>query len=277
MNFDWELKTTTQDSFELIEICKQEKPVLFLKLIDLESLLNKGNLVESEINDFRLKQTEIRSKGIAAVTLWEDIWYDKREIVLSRLNAILEISERIPGRVTRARKLDKPTANDFLDKNHLQGSVASKIRYGLFLPKRYFRVLDPDYQIDTGIEELLVAVATFSHPRTFEKEGKPFRSYELIRFANLRNTTVVGGFDKLLSAFTEEYKPGDIMTYADMEWSDGASYRRLGFQEILDKRPIHFWLDPTSNIRYSDNRKPENNQLIEIYNAGSRKFVKTIN
>lgn len=277
MHFDWDLKTTVNDLFELIEIKRNEQTVLFLRLIDLETWLSKGNLIESEIADFRIKQTEIRSKGISSVTLWEDIWFNKKEIVQSRLNAILGISERIPGRVTQARKLDKPTVNDFLDKNHLQGSVASKIRYGLFLPKRYFRVLNPDYQIDTGIEELLVAVATFSHPRTFEREGKPFRSYELIRFANLRNTTVVGGFDKLLRAFTEEYKPGDIMTYADLEWSDGASYRRLGFEEISDKYPVHFWLDPMGNVRYSENRKPESDNLIEIYNAGSRKFVKTIN
>ncbi|GLU56098.1 hypothetical protein Dfri01_55590 [Dyadobacter frigoris] len=276
MHFDWEAKTTVKDSFELIEVRKNEKTVLVLKLIDLETWQNNGNLNESEIADFIINQSEIRSKGISIVTLWEDIWYAKRGIVQSRLNAILGISQRIPGRVTQARKLDKPTANDFLDKNHLQGSVSSKIRYGLFLPKRYFRVLNADFQIDTGIEELLVAVATFSHPRTFEREGKLYRSYELIRFSNLRNTTVVGGFDKLLRAFTEEYKPGDIMTYADLEWSDGTSYRRLGFEEISDKDPVHFWLDPTLNVRYSENRKPESDKLIEIYNAGSRKFVKTI-
>ncbi|MCF0055401.1 hypothetical protein [Dyadobacter sp. CY356] len=276
MNFDWMLKRTDKDHFDLIEIWKNDRLVLLLRLIDLETWLNRGNLLVSEIDDFKDKQTLLRSTGIASVTLWEDIWFNKKEIVQSRLNAITGISERIPGRVTQARKLDKPTAKDFLDKNHLQGSVNSKIRYGLFLPKRYFRVLSTGYQLDSGIEELLVAVATFSHPRTFERNGGLYRSYELIRFANLRNTTVVGGFDKLLRAFTDEYKPGDIMTYADLEWSDGASYSRLGFDEISDKDPVQFWLDPTLNVRYTDNRRPENDKLIEVYNAGSRKFVKTI-
>lgn len=276
MDFDWEVKTNTENLFEWIEIRKKEKVILVLKLIDFETWYGKKDLVKGDLTDFKTKQGDLRSSGILTITLWEDIWYQKKEIVQSRLNAILGISERIPGRVTQARKLDKPTANEFLDKNHLQGSVTSKIRYGLFLPKRYFRVLNPDYQIDTQIEELLVAVATFSHPRTFEQDGETYRSYELIRFANLRNTTVVGGFDKLLRAFMEEYRPGDIMTYADLEWSDGASYRRLGFEEISDKDPVHFWLDPELYIRYSDKRKPENDQLIEIYNSGSRKFVKTI-
>ncbi|WP_159467371.1 hypothetical protein [Dyadobacter sp. 3J3] len=276
MHFDWELKTSANDLFDLIEIRKNERIFLFLKLINLKSWQDQKIIVESETAVFKIKRAEFRSNGIATITLWEDVWYNKREIVQSRLNAILGISERIPGRVTQIRKLDKLTANDFLDKNHLQGSVSSKIRYGLFLPKRYFRVLSADYQIDTGIEELLVAVATFSHPRTFEREEIPYRSYELIRFANLRNTTVVGGFDKLLQAFTLDYRPGDIMTYADLEWSDGASYRRLGFEAISDKDPVRFWLDPVRNIRYSDNRKPEDDKLIEIYNDGSRKFVKTI-
>eukprot|EP01034_Spumella_vulgaris_P038238 gene38238-47211_t len=35
------------------------------------------------------------------------------------------------------------------------------------------------------------------------------------------------------------------MTYADLEWSDGASYRRLGFEAISDKDPVRFWLDPS--------------------------------
>ncbi|MBE9462771.1 hypothetical protein ACFP1I_08920 [Dyadobacter subterraneus] len=260
-------------AFTSLEI-KHSGNTLILVLIELDVWLTIKNKKE-EIIGLLNRLTSKRNQKISCVILWEDVWYQKNEIVQSRLNAILGISERIPGRVTQVRKLDKPTANDFLDKNHLQGSATSRIRYGLFLPKRYFRVLNPDYQIDTGIEELLVAVATFSHPRTFEKQGKPFRSYELIRFANLRNTTVVGGFDKLIRAFTDHYEPGDIMTYADLEWSDGASYRRLGFEEISDKDPVSFWIDPFINMRYSENRKPEIDGLIEIYNAGSRKFVKT--
>lgn len=254
---------------------KYSEKILFIVLIE-KDIWNDVENEKEEISNLAGAMALLRQRGINCVMLWEDIWERQNEIVQSRLNAILGISQRIPGRVTKVRKLDKPAANDFLDKNHLQGSVSSRIRYGLFLPKRYFRVLNAEYQIDTGIEELLVGVATFSHPRTFERDGETYRSYELIRFANLRNTTVVGGFDKLLRAFTEEYKPGDIMTYADLEWSDGASYRRLGFEEISDRDPVHFWLDPTLNIRFSDNRKPENDQLIEIYNIGSRKFVKTI-
>jgi hypothetical protein len=276
MHFDYTIKHDVRTLFGLVEIRKQEKILLCLKLIEIKSLLDKADAAESEIVYFRSGQNELRAAGIAVVMLWEDVWYTRKEIIKSRLSAILGVSQRIPGRVTQAREINRPAAADFLDKNHLQGSVTSKIRYGLFLPQRYFRVLDTDFQIDTSLEELLVAVATFSHPRIFERGGIPFRSYELSRFANLKNTTVVGGFDKMLRAFTEDYKPGDIMTYADLEWSDGASYKRLGFKEISDKDPIPFLLDPSSNIRYPEKRYPDHDKLIRIYNAGSRKFVKDI-
>jgi hypothetical protein len=276
MHFDYTIKHDSRTIFDLVEIRKQDKVLLCLKLIDIKLWLENEKAAQSELLEFKTKQSEIRATDIAVVTLWEDVWYTKKEIVKSRISAILGISQRIPGRVTQVRKIDRPTAADFLDNNHLQGSVASKIRYGLFLPKRYFRVLNTDFQIDTNLDELLVAVATFSHPRTFERDGNAFRSYELSRFANLKNTTVVGGFDKLIRAFTEDYKPGDIMTYADLEWSDGASYKRLGFKEITDKEPIPFLLDPSTNTRYPENRYPEHDKLIRIYNAGSRKFVKDI-
>ena len=66
-----------------------------------------------------------------------------------------------------------------------------------------------------------MAVATFSGGRTLKfGDRKNQRSYELIRFATLKEFVVIGGFDKLLKAFCKEHQPDDIMTYADRDWSD---------------------------------------------------------
>jgi hypothetical protein len=276
MHFDCLIQEDRQSFIYQVEIKKNGQYLLCLRFRDLNSQSTPENVSASEIAELYAEQSSLRAAGIAVVTLWEDVWYAKKEIVKSRISAILGISQRIPGRVTEARKIDRPTAADFLEENHLQGVVSSKIRYGLFLPERYYRVLDADYQMDRTAKECLVAVATFSHPRTFEREGNPFRSYELTRFANLKNTTVVGGFDKLLHAFTSDYLPGDIMTYADLEWSDGASYRRLGFEAVSDKGPICFRVDPLTNTRYPENRASGHDKLIKVYNEGSRKFVRDI-
>ena len=36
---------------------------------------------------------------------------------------------------------------------------------------------------------------------------------------------------KLLKAFVREVGPDDVMSYADLEWTDGEVYDRLGFRE----------------------------------------------
>ena len=264
------------DCFDLLNVKVNDKTVLIIRLISLKTWVNLKNQALGKFQGLLLKQKDNRHAGIACVILWEDLWIMENEIVESRLSAILGISQRIPGRMTKVRRIDKPTAVDFLNKNHLQHSVSAKFKYGLYLPKQYFRILKAENQFDTSAPELLVGVATFSHPRIFEREGKPFRSYELIRFANLKYSTVVGGFDKLLRAFEEDCKPDDIMTYADLDWSDGASYKRLGFDAVSEKDPIPFYLDLTSLKRFSI---PGNNDIqsrIQVYNGGSRKFVKEI-
>jgi hypothetical protein len=139
------------------------------------------------------------------------------------------------------------------------------------------------FQFDQSADEMLIAVATFSNARIFEKNGQPFRSHELIRFASLQGTNVVGALDKLLNAFIREKSPDDIMTYADLEWSDGRSYQRLGFQEKGRIAPRKAYVNPGNMLR--THRKPEpgesqQNSPIEyltVYNLGSIKYVKTIN
>ena len=153
-------------------------------------------------------------KAARQVTVWEDLWRTKQPIVKSRIAALLGISERIPARLTEVRRLDRPTTLTFLQENHLQDAVLSKFKYGLFLPKKHYRVLQND--------ELLVAVAAFARPRHFVRGELPYHSYELVRFANLLNTTVVGGLDKLLSHFIKQHQPDDLMTYADLDRKDMA-------------------------------------------------------
>ncbi len=183
--------------------------------------------------------------------------------------------------MTQVRRLDRPTTLHFLQNNHLQDPVLSKYKYGLFLPQRYFRVLRTP---PPAAEELLVAVATFARPRTFTRHGLPHQSYELVRFANLLNMTVVGGMDKLMQYFVRQHQPNDIMTYVDLEGSTGQSYLKLGFEPHGDTLPLPFWVHLPTMIRYSPHRLPEGTTeasapkhgYVKIQNGGSRKFVKVV-
>ena len=97
---------------------------------------------------------------------------------------------------------------------------------------------------DSGIAPgTLVAVATFSNARKWIKGDKTIRSYEWTRYASRPGVRLSGGMGKLLKAFIEEVLPDDIMTYADLEWSEGKVYEALGFALEGHKEPVNFYID----------------------------------
>ena len=226
----------------------------------------------------------LAADGIKVIHLWEDVWYFKKAVVQSRLRAAFGISQRIPARLTKVRRIDKPTLERFMDVHHLQVSTNAKFKYGLFLPKNYQRILKDDSpatpfltQQMTIQGEALVAVASFSGGKNILREGEAFRSFELIRFANHLDCTVVGGLDKLLKAFVTELQPDDMMTYADRDWSDGRSYERLGFERMGATPPHTFWVNPNTWERhYAERLLPDDIGLhwIKVYNSGNWKFLK---
>lgn len=244
---------------------------------------------------FQQLSESFSAEGKRIIHLWEDVWHQKPAVVLSRLRALMGQSVRIPARLTQVQRIDRPTLDQFLSTHHLQVVTQSKYKYGLFLPARYFRVLPDAFKatyLSNETDERLVAVATFSHPRTITRDGLPFRSFEMVRFANHLDTTVVGGIDKLLKAFvTDQYAlhpPAaghpfiDIMTYADRDWSDGRSYERLGFTRLDLTPPQQFWIRPGEWTRYYPHRLPEGlseaemtaHGYLPVFNAGSIKFLK---
>ena len=237
---------------------------LVLHCITLDIVVNAPTFYQNLSNAFA-------QKNLKLIHIWEDVWQSKQEIVKSRILSLLGKSETIPARLTQVRRIDKPMLDKFLSVNHLQGTVAAKLKYGLFLPKRYFRVINTNITPSfINSDELLVAVASFSNAKKIMRGKEEFRSYELIRFANLKGHTVVGGLNKLLKNFIREQNPDDIMTYADSDWSDGSNYEKLGFERIEQTSPLAFELD---NQTFTRKLKIINTEKASIYNAGNSKFL----
>jgi hypothetical protein len=257
-----------------------EIPFKFIVKRDKESVNTQFYFPEKQISiqcihlaDYQQNNQIESASEHRTIRIWEDVWKAKPEIVQSRIRAIFGISQRIPARMTKVERIDKPTADRFLIQNHLQASVSAKLKYGLFLPPQYFRILK-NRPIDQS--PLLVAVATFSGSKPIERDGELFRSFELIRFANLLNCTVVGGFDKLLKNFIKEQNPDDIMSYADRDWSDGNSYEQTGFELIGTTSPQDFWVNGHSFERITSRQKElQNNHgdFIEVHNFGNLKYL----
>lgn len=165
---------------------------------------------------YHLEKTEACERlGIKLIQIFEDEWQAKREIVSSRLVAICQKATRIFARACIVKPVLIKDATSFLEANHIQGSVGSKVRLGL-------------YQADK-----LVALMTFGAPRFNHSYD-----WELLRYCTALNCVVVGGPSKLLAAF-KAVNQGSIISYADRRWSTGQLYHNLGFTE-LDPSPPSF-------------------------------------
>ena len=175
----------------------------------------------------------------------EDRWHRQPEMMKSRLLAHLEIFTPVYARNCEIRRIDKFTSAEFLGRTHAYGDAACKYRYGMFLKRSTGHIAkEGRCDIPAGT---LIAVGTFSNARKWIKNGKEIRSYEWTRFASLPGLRISGGMGKILNAFIEEVQPDDIMSYADLEWSEGTVYEQLGFRLEGQKYPVMFGIDSEWN------------------------------
>ena len=176
--------------------------------------------------DYHLTKTEkCLERGIRLIHVFEDEWNEKQEIVKDRIRSILGIGqERVFARKCRVCEIDAKTSNEFLEENHLQGGDNSSMRYGLFH------------------KDELVAVMTFGKPR-FNRNY----DWELIRFSSKLGTSVVGGASKLLKHFRNEHS-GSIVSYADMRYSNGNVYEKIGFAKAGASKPNYWYVKGTEKL-----------------------------
>ena len=161
-----------------------------------------------------------------------------------------------------------------MNENHSYGHAACRYCYGLFL-KRHTGHIAKEMESGelNGMRDdrgRLIAVATFSNARKWIKDGKEIRSYEWTRYASIPDLRVSGGMGKLLKAFIKEVNPDDIMSYADLEWSEGEVYKRLGFNAESLKDPVLFRIDSGTWERIPVKSEMYGNLFFR--NFGSRKF-----
>jgi hypothetical protein len=119
---------------------------------------------------------------------------------------------------------DNKLVRNFLEMNHLQGFVGSKIKLGLFYNNE------------------LVSLMTYgSYRKAMGKKGSD-SSYEMLRFCNKLNINVIGGASKLFKYFIKNYDPIEVISYADRSWSNGDLYIKLGFKFIHKTNPNYYYI-----------------------------------
>ena len=230
-----------EDDFRIIFI---KNCNLVLNLISINGSFNPQELVNL--------QQKFYNNNLSLVHLWEDVFCSKPNQVIKRIKSLAGKNARIHGRKTKVFKITKPEADIFLNENHLQGAVSSRYKFGLFF------------------NDELVAVATFSALRKMN-HSENYKSIELIRFAVKAGFSVSGGLSKLIVHVRENIKPNDVMSYADRDWSAGASYLKLGFEQVSFTEPQVFEIDESFKrtlVKTSDSTLSK-----KVFNTGSIKFI----
>jgi hypothetical protein len=182
------------------------------------------------------KTIACEERGIRLFHVFEDEWQYKQEIVKSMIrNLFNQTTRKIYARKCEIREVDSKDSRKFLNNNHLQGYCNSQVRLGLYHNNE------------------LVSLMTFGKSRHFVGNGKT--EWELLRFCNAINTTVIGGASKLLNHFIKEYNPNEIISYADRRWSNGNLYEKLGFKKYNESKPSYYYIIDRKRIYRFNLRK----------------------
>lgn len=214
------------------------------------------------------KYLDCREKGIYLIQIWEDDWRYKKEIVKSiLLNKLGKNNNKIFARKCEIKHVDEKSRKVFLDKNHLQGDVRSSINIGLYY------------------NDILVSLMTFGSRKINNKE-----QFELIRFCNVLNTTVIGGASKLFTYFINTNSFDYLISYSDNSISSGEIYRTLGFTSDESSTINYYWCDGKYKYhRFNFNKKRlvklgfdkslteieimHNRGYYRIYGCGNKKWI----
>lgn len=233
---------------------------------------NGGNK-KRDRNYHNTKMRLVQNADYRLITIFSDEWEQKRDIVCSRLRSMFGMSDKkVYARKCDVRIVDYHTAKSFMVINHLQGWAQSKVNLGLY------------YQNE------LVSIMTFGSKRKVLNSVNHSDTYELVRFASKLGYNIVGGASKLLKHFVKTHQPSEIVSYADLRWSNGNVYRQLGFTPIEDYT-IGYWYIENYSVRHhrynfrkqvlvNDGADPEKTEweiMIErgydrIWDCGQQKF-----
>jgi len=182
------------------------------------------------------KTTLCEQNNVQLLHVFEDEWKNKQDIVKSIIkNKIGMTKTRLYGRKCTIKEVDTLEKKTFLNNNHIQGNDKSSIKYGLYYNNELVS---------------LITVGKSRYNKNYE--------WELLRFCNKLDTTVVGGFSKLLKHFRKNHN-GSMITYADKRYSNGSLYKNNGFDYLHDSTPNYFYLDKKiakreSRIKYQKHK-----------------------
>lgn len=169
------------------------------------------------------KTRECEALGIHLLHFWHlNELVEKLAIVRSMLCNALHSSTivRVYARNCEVKEIAAKESYAFTSKNSMHGKGIAYLHLGLF------------YQGS------LVSVMSFGKSR-FDKSVQ----WEIVRFCNLLNYSVIGGASKLLRYFERTHHPKSLLSYANRRFAykNTNLYEKLGFALVRTTAPNYFY------------------------------------
>lgn len=124
---------------------------------------------------------------------------------------------------------------DFLENNHIQGYIKSKIKIGLFF------------------NDELISLMIFDNNK-------------LLRFCNKINTTILDSESLIFDYFIKKYQPKEINLTIDRSYTENF-HNKLGFKLYEKTSPNCYYIKDF--MRYKKLKTIENEQFLKIYDSGN--------
>jgi len=229
------------------EQCKQNVKTIIPKfeadiLIENKKLVFEFNGIywHSDIykgkNYHQIKSNEFKKAGYKVIHIWEDLWYDKREIIYDKIKNLLGITKiKIGARKCKIKTIDTNIVKEFLNVNHIQGFNKSCF-----------------YNAGLFYDNELLYVISLSKRKILGNKN----SYELLRICSKLEYNIIGGFSKLFNHVLNKY-PGNYISYADLSWGEGEVYKYAGFKLRGYTKPNYWYLIDNHRFHRYTYRKSE--------------------
>lgn len=238
---------------KFIKIDEQKKfPDFFLPehnlIIECDGLYWHSDAIKEDKNYHKEKQVLYKKYSYSSLFFREDEINNKLEIISSIiLNKIGQTKTKIFARKCERILLSREERKEFFSTNHLMGNGSGKC-----FALRY--------------EGEIVCAMQFVVRRNYT---------DISRFCNKLNTTVVGGFSRLIKRIELAVQPDRIQTFIDLRYGSGEYLKGLGFRKESENLSFK-WVKSNvvvHRMRFTGNSGYEEG-FFKLWDCGQAKYVK---
>ena len=213
-------------------------PSIYFLFPELDYLLSI-HLSHIDRNYHNNKTKLAKDAGITLIHIFENDWISTPELCKSRIqNMVMTTNTKIMARKCIIKPVNTSVEREFLNNNHIQGYVASKLCYGLYY------------------DGALVCLMSFSASR-FTSDTQ----WELIRCCTTMSCVVQGGASKLFTHFIKGHSPTSVVSFSDRARNTGGVYNTLGFKYHHTSKPNYKYFHKSNRLKLLSRVKFQKHKL----------------